>query len=163
MTTAYIVAYPHPQLDQIQHCCRCRVDSDTGREDLLEQVKEKYRDPAYAGDLGGATLWKVRVSSITGVCLLPQPQASDLSQADVCRGSAQTVYDWINRRSDDARIARHKPIVKYFPQGPHDRSLKMVDIVIVTPDSESPTSEPGSLSNRSSAQSLKPHKGAWVE
>ncbi|KAF9779324.1 hypothetical protein BJ322DRAFT_1089798, partial [Thelephora terrestris] len=60
--------------------------------------------------------------------------ASDLSQADVCDGSTQKIYEWINRAAEDAQISRRDAIVESFPQGPHVKSLKMVDIVVVTPD-----------------------------
>lgn len=79
---------------------------------------------------------------MTGVCFLPRLQASDISQTDVCEGSPQLVYDWINRQGDDTRITRRKPIAKFFPQGPHEETREMVDIVIVTPDSKSSRPDP---------------------
>jgi hypothetical protein len=56
----------------------------------------------------------------------------------VCDGSTQKIYEWIDRAAKDAQIPRRKPIVHLFPQGPHDISLEMVDIVVVTPASASP-------------------------
>lgn len=79
---------------------------------------------------------------MTGVRFLPRLQASDISQTDVCEGSPQLVYDWINRQGDDTRITRRKPIAKFFPQGPHEETREMVDIVIVTPDSKSSRPDP---------------------
>ncbi|KAF9779327.1 hypothetical protein BJ322DRAFT_1024686 [Thelephora terrestris] len=123
MTTTYIVAYPHPSFGREDRCCRCRVDAETNRRDILDQLGQEYVRPEYIEDLREATLWKASNLS-----------ASDLSQADVCDGSTQKIYEWINRAVEDAQIPRRNAIVELFPQGPHVKSLKMVDIVVVTPD-----------------------------
>ena len=51
--------------------------------------------------------------------------------------STQKVYAWIRDKDEDAELSRGTPIVKSFPDGPHDESLEMVDIVITTPASTS--------------------------
>ena len=70
MTTFYIVAYAHPQLVQVERCCRCRVDSDMGRDDLIDQLKKSFPHPEYVEDLGKATLLKVGKLSVDDRCML---------------------------------------------------------------------------------------------
>ena len=81
--------------------------------------------------------------SLTGARFQPQFQASgDLSKADVYSHSTQKAYDWISRRVDEARIPRGDHIAESFPHGPHDGSLRKVDIVVVTPERESSRPNP---------------------
>jgi hypothetical protein len=51
--------------------------------------------------------------------------------------SIQKVYDWIRGKNADAEIARDIAIVERFPSGPHEKSLKKVEIVVITPESMS--------------------------
>jgi hypothetical protein len=78
---------------------------------------------------------------IASVQFQSQLQANDLSLPEVHDESTQKVYDWINRRDKDAEMSRSEPIVDYFPNGPHEKSLGKVDIVVITPDS-TPSRQP---------------------
>ena len=55
--------------------------------------------------------------------------------ADVETESTQKVYDWIRGKDEDARLGKGHPIAESFPNGPHDASQKLVDIVVTTPAS----------------------------
>ena len=55
--------------------------------------------------------------------------------ADVEIKSTQKAYDWIRGKEKDARLGKGHPIAESFPDGPHDASQKLVDIVVTTPAS----------------------------
>ncbi|KAF9643228.1 hypothetical protein BDM02DRAFT_1692222 [Thelephora ganbajun] len=120
-TTIYNVAYPNPSLDPLDRFCQCRVGSETDWTDLLSQLYDDY--PGHTEDLKDATLWKV---------IDPK-----LKKADLYNDSLQTVYDWIHNKDEGAMLPRDDPLVGSFPDGPHDQSLRQLDIVVVTPDSTS--------------------------
>ena len=62
-------------------------------------------------------------------------QAGDLKIADVESKSTQKVYNWIRGKDEDTELGGAYPIVKFFPDGPHDGTQELVDIVATTPAS----------------------------
>ena len=55
--------------------------------------------------------------------------------ADVETKSTQKAYDWIRGKDEDAELGKGHPTAESFPDGPHDASQKLVDIVVTTPAS----------------------------
>ena len=49
--------------------------------------------------------------------------------------STQKIYDWIRDKGEDPELGKRARIAKSFPDGPHDESQELVDIVVVTPAS----------------------------
>ena len=74
--------------------------------------------------------------------------------------SRQKVYAWIRDKDEDAELPRCTPIVESFPDGPHDESQGLVDIVIITPASTSWRSNV-SFSRPTVPQSMKAFKGMF--
>jgi len=146
----YHVAYPNPSLRPKDRVCRCGVDSETDRKGLLSQLYEEY--PDHTEDLKHASIWKVIRLSLNHpmLCLQQAPQAIDLElkKADACDESLQKVYEWIGNIGEDSEILRGDCIVEYFPDGPHDRALRQVDIVVITPESMSLYATPNRSFNR---------------
>lgn len=143
MTLAYyFVAYPHPSVARLRRCLMWEVGPDTHLRDLINCLCERY--PDYVRDLERATFWKVSDLFVINRCpLSTRFQASgDLSKADVCGHSTQKVSNWISRQDNEAEIPWSRFIVQLFPDGPHDRSLGKVDIVVVTPESASSRPNP---------------------
>jgi len=52
--------------------------------------------------------------------------------ADLETKSMQKAYDWIRGKDEDAELGKGYPIVEFFPDGPHDPSQKLIDIVVTT-------------------------------
>ena len=103
-------------------------------EGLLSQLCKRY--PDHTEDLKRAILWKVNhCHRLPDARIQLLSQADDLKIADVETKSTQKVNDWIRGKDEDAELGGARPIVGYFPDGPHDASQKLVDIVVTTPAS----------------------------
>ena len=55
--------------------------------------------------------------------------------ADVETESTQKAYDWIRGKDEGSELGKGHPIAKFFPDGPHDVSRELVDILVITPAS----------------------------
>ena len=56
--------------------------------------------------------------------------------------STQKFSDWIHSKPEDDEIPWDEPLADFFPNGPHDKSKRLVDIVVVTPEGTSCRANP---------------------
>ena len=78
---------------------------------------------------------------IVHVCPQPQVQVSGLNKEEACKDSAKKVYEWIHSQGEEVQILRGGRLVRFFSDGPHDKSLGQVDMGLLPLDSAS--SRPG--------------------
>ena len=62
-------------------------------------------------------------------------QATDIPYEPIVDDSLEQVHNWIHIGSPDDRIELFEALALHFPEGPHDPSKRLVDIVVVTPES----------------------------
>ena len=56
--------------------------------------------------------------------------------------STENVSTWIRSKPKSAEILWNESLADFLPKGPHDKSKRLVDIVVVTPEGTSCRANP---------------------